>query len=620
MSDRDVIEQPGSGGQVREVSYDMKYYEDISLDEKRGIQPRPDAPTDEELRTLRRVSDHIPFKIFTIAFVELCERFSYYGSIIVVITNFVQQPLPPGSTTGRGIDSPKGQPGALGMGQQASTGITTFNQFWQYFMPLFGAWVADKYWGRYKTICIAIAVDLVAHLVLISSAIPPVITKSKENSLSALLVGMIILGIASGGVKPNLSPLITEQLDIEHLTVRTLKSGERVVVDPAITVNRVYNWFYLFINIGALLGQISMVYAEKYVGFWLSFTLPTCMLAICPLVMWWGHGRYRDQPPSGSVLGPALRTFFFAQRGRWSINPVTTYRNMHDGTFWESVKPSRIDPAVRPSWMTFDDAWVDELRRGFAACAVFAWYPIYWLSYNQLNNNLVSQAATMKLNGLPNDILSNLDPLALMIFIPLCDLVLYPSLRKAKINFTPIKKITFGFFTGSAAMVWACVVQYYIYLRSPCGSSASGTLPSGEACPSVDISVWAQTGAYVLIALSEIFASITSLEYAFSKAPRNMRSMVQAVALFMSAISAALGQAFTPLSADPYLVWNYGIVAVLAAVAGGAFWLQFRGLDAEEDAMNELPEGRVGAGGGGGQKSGGVMGEALERDGGRGKY
>lgn len=275
-------------------------------------------------------------------------------------------------------------------------------------------------------------------------------------------------------------------------------------------------------------------------------------------------------------------------------------------------------------------------RRGFAACAVFAWYPIYWLSYNQrkypsvayrsantpdihtVNNNLVSQAAVMQLNGLPNDILSNLDPLALMIFIPLCDLVLYPSLRKAKINFTPIKKITFGFFTGSAAMVWACVVQYYIYLRSPCGSNASGTLPSGEACPSVGISVWAQTGAYVLIALSEIFASITSLEYAFSKAPRNMRSMVQAVALFMSAISAALGQAFTPLSADPYLVWNYGVVAVLAAVAGAAFWMQFRGLDAEEDAMNELPEGRVG--GGGAQQPGGVMGEALERDGGRGKY
>ena len=36
------------------------------------------------------------------------------------------------------------------MGQQAATGLTTFNQFWQYFMPLFGAYVADQYWGRYS--------------------------------------------------------------------------------------------------------------------------------------------------------------------------------------------------------------------------------------------------------------------------------------------------------------------------------------------------------------------------------------------------------------------------------------------------------------------------------------
>ncbi|KAK1992460.1 POT family protein [Colletotrichum falcatum] len=591
MSAGDTIEQSQPGTGPKETSYDMKFCEDTSLDEKNGIQPRPDAPTQEELQTLRRVSDHIPFKLFTIAFIELCERFSYYGSVIVVITNFIQQPLPSGSTTGAAIN---GQPGALGMGQRASTGITTFNQFWQYFMPLFGAWVADKYWGRYKTICISVAVDLMGHCVLIASAVPPVITKPAGNSLSALLIGMITIGFATGGFKPNISPLIIEQLEIEHLSVRTLPSGEKVIVDPAVTINRVYNWFYLFINIGALVGQISMVYAEKFVGFWLSFTLPTCMLALCPLVMWWGKDRYRRTPPAGSALGPAIRTFLYAQRGRWSINPVKTWKNMHDGTFWESVKPSRFSDATRPKWMTFDDAWVDELRRGFAACAVFSWYPIYWLSYNQLNNNLVSQAATMKLNGLPNDILSNLDPIALIIFIPLCDLALYPTLRKFKIPFTPIKKIAFGFFTGSAAMVWACVLQYYIYQRSACGSFASGNLPNGDPCPPVDIIVWAQTGAYVLIALSEVFASITSLEYAFSKAPRNMRSMVQAVALFMSAISAALGQAFTPLSTDPYLVWNYGIVAVLAAVAGVIFWIQFRGLDQEEDEMNELPEGHVG--------------------------
>lgn len=49
---------------------------------------------------------------------------------------------------------------------------------------------------------------------------------------------------------------------------------------------------------------------------------------------------------------------------------------------------------------------------------------------------------------------------------------------------------------------------------------------------------------YILIAFSEILASITGLEYAFTKAPRNMRSLVMSVFLFMSAASAAIGEAF----------------------------------------------------------------------------
>ena len=38
-----------------------------------------EEPTEEELVTLRRVSGKIPWTAYTIAFVELCERFGYYG-------------------------------------------------------------------------------------------------------------------------------------------------------------------------------------------------------------------------------------------------------------------------------------------------------------------------------------------------------------------------------------------------------------------------------------------------------------------------------------------------------------------------------------------------------------
>lgn len=53
-----------------------------------------DAPSLEELHTLRRVRDHINWKAYTVAFVELCERFSYYGTTIVC-ANFTTLVLRP---------------------------------------------------------------------------------------------------------------------------------------------------------------------------------------------------------------------------------------------------------------------------------------------------------------------------------------------------------------------------------------------------------------------------------------------------------------------------------------------------------------------------------------------
>lgn len=93
-------------------------------------------PTDEELRTLPRVSGKIKWAMYTIAFIELCERFSYYGSS-VLYTNYVGQKLPEGSNTGAPLD-PDGQAGALGKGPQAAQAISLFNQFFAYLMPLVG--------------------------------------------------------------------------------------------------------------------------------------------------------------------------------------------------------------------------------------------------------------------------------------------------------------------------------------------------------------------------------------------------------------------------------------------------------------------------------------------------
>lgn len=265
---------------------------------------------------------------------------------------------------------------------------------------------------------------------------------------------------------------------------------------------------------------------------------------------------------------------------------LTTARFKKNGTdFWNTVKPSALGDN-RPNWMTFDDEWVDEVARGLKACRVFLWYPLYWLAYNQMLNNLTSQAATMKLGGVPNDIINNFNPLALIIFIPIFDRLLYPFLRRIGINFTPLKRITAGFFVAGSGMIVATVTQHYIYKLGECGDQPNDCLPEIHA----PISVWVQALTYILGGISEILASVTSLEYAYTKAPKNMRSLVQAVALFMNAISSAIGQALVGLSDDPLLVWNYTLVAILAFIGGIGFWASNYKLDRQEDELNTLKQ------------------------------
>lgn len=205
----------------------------------------------------------------------------------------------------------------------------------------------------------------------------------------------------------------------------------------------------------------------------------------------------------------------------------------------------------------------------------------------------------MKLGGVPNDIVSNFNPLFIVILIPIMDKLVYPACRKANLKFTPIKRITCGFFLASMAMVSATVTQWYIYRQTPCSNSNANNCmlnEAGEVDPDglvkwhSNISVWVQLLPYGLIGFSEIMASVTSLEYAFTKAPVNMRSSVTAVSLFMNALSSALAQALVALAEDPLLVWNYGVVAVVAAIGGVLFWFDNAKIDAEEDKMNLLPQ------------------------------
>lgn len=193
----------------------------------------------------------------------------------------------------------------------------------------------------------------------------------------------------------------------------------------------------------------------------------------------------------------------------------------------------------------------------------------------------------MQLHGLPNDILPNIDPLTIILLVPLMDRVIYPFLRtRLHLAFTPHTRITLGFLTASLAMLYAACLQTAVYAAPPCYSSpsacpaalipSSSTTNNAQYRPNQIHIAW-QSPAYILIAISEILASITGLELAYAKAPDNMKSFIMSLFLLTSAGGSALGVLVAPLARDPWTGWVYAALGFVAGMTGWVFWRVFRG-------------------------------------------
>lgn len=217
-----------------------------------------------------------------------------------------------------------------------------------------------------------------------------------------------------------------------------------------------------------------------------------------------------------------------------------------------------------------------------------AWFVPFYLCMSQITNNLVSQAGQMRLGGIPNDTIQALNAIACVLLGPIIQNSLYPTLRKYGIAFGPIARMTTAFVTMSTAMAFTAGLQKLIYTKGPCydhplacPGSRGGSIPN-------DISVWAQTPVYFLLAFSEILGFATLSEYSYSKAPQDMRSVVQALRQVTAGVGAALGIAVSPLAVNPKILFLYTGLAVTMVVVAPIFWSLFRGYDKIDEELNEM--------------------------------
>jgi POT family proton-dependent oligopeptide transporter len=146
--------------------------------------------------------------------------------------------------------------------------------------------------------------------------------------------------------------------------------------------------------------------------------------------------------------------------------------------------------------------------------------------------------------------------------------------KKYHIKFRPIARISFGFIVASMSMLYAGVLQHFIYQAGPCCGHP-------HMCPAAINANGVAQGNNIHI--SEIFASVTGLEYVYMKAPPSMKSFVQATYLLTNAFGYALGEAFIPLVSDPHFMWLFAGLCVGSFTVGCIFWILFHRFDGKDE-------------------------------------
>ena len=153
--------------------------------------------------------------------------------------------------------------------------------------------------------------------------------------------------------------------------------------------------------------------------------------------------------------------------------------------------------------------------------------------------------------------IASLNPMLIMLLLPFAKFLLYPGFEKLGLPLTPLRRMTVGMAFTSLSFVAIWFVQKAI------DSGAPGSVHvAWQAIP------------YVLITLGEVMVSVTGLEFAYTQAPKRMKSTIMGFWLLTVTLGNKLVALITLANRGMSLADSFVLYAVLCAIAAALFGLR----------------------------------------------
>lgn len=437
---------------------------------------------------------------------EAAERFSYYGMNGILFA-FMTAHLADGL-----------------MSKEVASEWTHNFKASVYFFPIIGALLSDLLFGKYTIIIALSVVYCLGHGVLALMDFPDITGVAPRT---ALFWGLLLIAIGSGGIKPCVTAHVGDQFSSRNAGL----------------LSKVYGWFYISINVGAMISLIITPWLLDHPDYgpgW-AFGLPGVLMAIATFAFWCGRNSYAHIPPAGRK-------------------------------FWDELKSPAGQKAIA------------------RVIPVFILIMGFWVAFDQSSSRWIDQAQSMnrvvnlgftQFEVLPSQ-MQAVNPALILILVPLFSYLIYPTIDRVW-KTTLIRRITAGLFLTVPAFGLSAWLQGLI---------------DAELAPHIG---W-QFLAYILLTSAEVLVSVTGYEFAYTQAPKTMKSFMTSLYLlsisfanfFVAQVNGyidAQQQAGTPVLEGSTYYWFFTGVAAVTAVLSLIYMPFFKGQTILQDDVPPMSEG-----------------------------